>query len=44
MSIKAVLFDLDATLLPMNQDEFLYFHFPDASMESILLPLIKSYF
>lgn len=27
MSIKAVLFDLDATLLPMNQDEFLKTYF-----------------
>ena len=27
MSIKAVLFDLDATLLPMNQDEFLQSYF-----------------
>lgn len=27
MSIKAVLFDLDGTLLPMNQDEFIQTYF-----------------
>ena len=27
MSIKAVLFDLDGTLLPMNQDKFIEVYF-----------------
>ena len=46
MHIRHILFDLDGTLLPMNQDEFVTFYMPLLAKKNIYprgFPLIRKH-